>query len=89
MSANNSLEAHSLLNVRSFALSESQLRTQVLNNKRLFSNHKEKHLIELTEIEADASHYPVTSTFRSAADLAGYLHDNGHGSVQRRCGMDI
>jgi hypothetical protein len=89
MSADNSLEVHSLLKIRSLALSEPQSRTQVLSNKRLFSNFKKKHLIELIGIEADASHNPRNTTFRNAADLADYLHDNGHSSVERRCGMDI
>jgi hypothetical protein len=89
MSADNSLETHSLLKIRSLALSEPQSRTQVLSNKRLFSNFKKKHLIELIGIEADPKHNPRNMTFRNAANLADYLHDNGHSSVERRCGMDI
>lgn len=89
MSAEKSLETQTLLKIRSLALCEPQSRTQVLSNKRLFSNLKEKHLVELIGIEADASCNPMNITFRNARGLADYLHDNGHNSVARRCGIEI
>jgi hypothetical protein len=73
--------------VRSLALSTTQLRSHVLDNTRLFSKRKEKHLVELMELGSDASHDPNTFAFTDALQLSNHLRNARRNSLGS--GIDI
>ncbi|CAN9402869.1 unnamed protein product [Alternaria alternata] len=67
------LPGHEPSDVRSLALSTTQIRSKILENTRLFSKRKEKHLIELLELGVDSSRDPDTFTFTDEAQLSSHL----------------
>ncbi|KAJ8117088.1 hypothetical protein OPT61_g1628 [Boeremia exigua] len=85
MSAN--CDSHDQDRVRSLALSTTHLQSHVLDNNRLFSKRKEKHLVELMELSSDVLHEPKTFSFTDALQLSKHLRNPRRNNLSG--GIDI
>lgn len=78
----NHLGSQGLDDVYSLALTESQTRLRILDNSRLFSKSKEKHVVELIQFGSDTSQSPKTFAFKDASQLSAHLL-NGEQDLSR------
>lgn len=73
------VDAHHLY---SLALSATQIRSHLLNDKSIFSNYQDEHLIELTRISSNAATDLKTHTFTNSSQLLEFYEscerENAH-----------
>jgi hypothetical protein len=89
MLSNTALPHQSLTDAYSLALSYTQTRSCILNNARLFAKSKEKHLVELTELDLDQSEDPKTHTFTDASQLSEHFCQDESNVVHHNPAMEI
>lgn len=68
-------DTHDACNLRSLALSAPQTRMHILNNKLVFSNRMDDHLIELTRLRFSAAGDHKTRAFTNSSQLRKFFED--------------
>jgi hypothetical protein len=89
MLLNTAVNNQNLTDVYALALSDSQTRSRILNNSHLFSKSKEKHSVELIQLNLDQSVDPEIQTFTDASQLSEHFHQNDSNAVHHNPAMEI
>jgi hypothetical protein len=89
MLSNTAAHHQNLANAYSLALSDSQARSRILHNSRLFSKSKEKHSVELTRLDPNQSTDPETYTFTEASQLLEHFRQSDSNAVHHNAAVEI